>query len=261
MMRVSIHTDLVAYQAAAGQLAATTLLAPGTADAVCVVGGAGAWCERGRALLTRGARAIVVDDPAPAGRDEIAGLREAAALRGVPVVLDRPRLRPDVAADAANARGDVALLSGDAFAAPNEQQGVARDLCGWLRVLGGGPVRIEHAAAGRAAVIVAGRSPAGVAVAASLTITATTSARGTLEVVAIGASRVGVHVDEASGTATIETESAAGRLSLPPRFERRQRVALRRALDALEADEAPVDLRDLESDACVSGAFAAAASA
>src|SRR5829696_1571124 len=127
---VPVHATLRAYRAAVAELPASTTLAPEPHASVVVVPGTPGWPDA--------VRVAVVPDPAPAPTSELRALHVEVAI---PVVLERPRLRPDDAAKAVASReeGDGLLpanaLTREAEGTEDEMAGLVRDALGWLRVL------------------------------------------------------------------------------------------------------------------------------
>ncbi len=81
------------------------------------------------------------------------------------------------------------------------------------------------------------------------TLTSVTTMRpgsGRIRVQALGEAITDVEVE--GRAARLSTASAAGRLIAPIRFESPERLALRRAIAALESAAAPADLDELAAD-------------
>ena len=191
-----------------------------------------------------GARAVVVADPMLAAVDE---LQLLAGRIAIPLVLERPLLRPDVAGDARAAmpgEGPGAMprtIVIDAAASASRLGVVARDAVGWGRVLAGEAPTLLSGDRGLA-LLETGRGIA-------LTVSVVTTRRpgtGWVRAQALGEAIADVDVEGRVVSVVISTPS--GRLILPPRYESSERVAMRRALAAVESAESPDDLRDLISD-------------
>lgn len=220
------------------------------AGSIVVVGGAG-WREGFRHASDDGASAVVIADPAmpdaPPSSDE--SERDTSAA---PVVVARPRLRADVAGDATTDGIAVRLVQVECGGSTARLPGTLRDAIGWARVLAGGPLElVASRASERALSVLLERAPRE-AGDQPLTVTVLASRREEpqpwIRALAIGAERVEVTVDDATGAAVVRRATRAGQLKLPPRWESPSRVALRRALDALDTGAASTDLVELDHD-------------
>jgi hypothetical protein len=127
---------------------------------------------------------------------------------------------------------------------------VTRDAIGWGRVLAGG--RLEFVAATMTSrglcVLLERREPG----AAALPVTVLASRRAApawIRATAIGSDRLEVTIDSARRLAVVERSTAAGRTTLPTRWESPERVVLRRAIAFASTGEASSDLAELEHDA------------
>ena len=211
-----------------------------------MVPGGNDWVDGVREAVEDGALAVVVADP---GLVPVAEVRRLAAEVRIPVIVERPLLRADVAADArATREGDagwaaphVVVLDGAASAA---RLGViARDAVGWARTLTGQALTFVSSDRGLALL-----DAAGVAVAVSVVATRRPG-RGWVRAQALGTVVTDVEVEGREARVTSSTE--AGRLIRPTRFESSERLALRRAIEAIAAAEHPADLDELLSDTAV----------
>ncbi len=253
---IAVHTRASAYRAAVAELPLSTRLADAPKGAVVVVPGDRGWAGAVVAAEEAGARAVVVADPMLAALDE---LRLLAGRIGIPVIVERPLLRPDVADDAraALAGEDPGAVPRtivlDAAASASRLGVVARDAVGWGRVLARESATMLSGDRGLALLETAGGT--------ALTLSVVTTRRrgsGWVRAQALGEAIADVDVEGRAISVVISTPS--GRLILPPRYESSERVAVRRALAALESAEAPDDLRDLISDTePVEGIFASRA--
>lgn len=227
---IGVRTDDLDWRSAVAELPASTRLAEEAEGSIVVVSGT---ADPG--LLEKPAVVLLADPVLPAG---------AVPSAGAPVVVDRAWLRADLVADA-GAHPDALLLSAEC-AAPHGLVGTAvRDAIGWLRVLAGGPLALDAAhatASGAIALLRAGDRAATLCV----TVLADPAARSHLRALAVGVERVEVTTDDA-GAASVSVSSPAGELALPTRFESRQRVALRRALQAA-SQGSTADLEELRHD-------------
>lgn len=246
----TVHATVPAFRAAVAELPRSARHASSAAGAeIVVVPGAPGWCDRVGDLLGAG-RAVVVADPGPASPDEIARL--AADAAGTPVVVERPRLRADALAAGPPAPAPVLLTAG-CGAPDGERAAVVRDAVGWLRLLGG-PLTLQTAAPGQALLVTAAGTPATVLIAPAVMPWLRARAMGpTVVEVSVGEAPHGP-IDTAVALAT-----DAGRLELPRRFETSARLALRRAVAALDGAPAPSDLDDLAHDAALAARLHAGA--
>jgi hypothetical protein len=194
--------------------------------------------------------AIVVDEPVPAtDRDHarVAGL-------AIPVILSRRRVRADLVVDAATQEA-AHLVTVDGFGPRSSWPTWARDAVGWARVLGGGCLEPTARHVSSDVLLVALASASGV----PATVTCTLGGPGSavaIDAVALAPRRVEVRIDETAGLAEAATVSDAGRLVAPTRFESTERLALRRALDALGDTTPPADLTELRHDEALVRAMA-----
>lgn len=246
---IGVRTDLDAYRVAIAELPLSTRLAPAASGAIVVADGPAALAA------VADAAAIVLVDPAPGPIPELDGR--------IPIVVDREWLRADVAADAvgggssgggesAATRAGAALLTAECSAPPGGVDSILRDAVGWLRVLSGDELTLQARYAtegGAMALLNAGDRSATLL----LTVLADPAARPRLRVLAVGARRTEVEVD-ALGAASVTVSSEAGSLRLPARPESRQRLALRRAVEAAGGTEVR-DLGDLRHDDAIAAAI------
>ncbi|UUT36124.1 hypothetical protein [Microbacterium elymi] len=124
------------------------------------------------------------------------------------------------------------------------------DAIGWLRVLSGAPLRLRSSEAterGALALLDAGDAVA------TLTVTSLTAVdtrhpdRGRISAAAFGTVRTDVAIGVDSSARVLIDDGAGARMT-PTRWESRLRLALRRAIDALDRAESVRDLDDLEHD-------------
>lgn len=193
---------------------------------------------------------MVVADPAVLPREVLDG----GWPGDIPVIIERPRLRPDVVAAALRAReGNAAALVTVECAAPARVLGgVVCDGLGWARFLAGGPLALSGAAAtahGRMALLEAPGDGRGT-VPVSLLATAVGGFHpgGLLQVLGLGEVRTEVLVDQPAVLTRVETSGAEGTLRAPERYEGSARLALRRAHQACLSGEPVPDLDELLSD-------------
>lgn len=242
MTRVPVWTRAPAYVAALGQLAGTAERVSRPRGAVCVVAGGQDWTDAALEAIRDGALAVVIDDPEPTLPERLDELRGAHA----PILVDRPRLRADAAAQTPPP-GGTHLFVAEATGGSEHHHAIAQDAVGWVRVLAGEPVHIAAVARTPAASIAAGATAGGIPV--SLTIT-----RGgqggwpAIDVLAIGPERTEVRMDAASGDRLVSVASADGVRTAAPSWEAGSRLSLRRAIASLEGPR-PTDLDELRHDA------------
>lgn len=168
------------------------------------------------------ASVVVITDPRP-GDDLPASTRTR-------VVIDRPWLRADAAADA-GAHPEAVLFTAECWSSAAGRSALMRDAVGWLRVLSGEELVLDAVATTPSATLArlrAGRRPA--------TLIAHThtgaGARARLRATAIGERRIEVVVD--GGDVSIDVSTDAGTTRLPVRAESRQRHTLRRAVGVVK---------------------------
>jgi hypothetical protein len=228
------------YRAALAELPRSARAADLPGGAVVVVPGDPGWVDATKAAVAAGAVAVVIAQPAfvPAG-----SIRRLADEVGIPVVVERALLRPDVGEDAASGRNGAAarLLVADGAARAAQVPVVAREAVGWLRALASAKLTMVGAAGSFSML----ESDAGVP--ATLSIVATSRpGGGWIHVQALGEVITEVEVEE--DDAQVATATAAGRLIAPPRYESSARLALRRALAAVTDRQEMQDLRGLAED-------------
>jgi hypothetical protein len=254
----SVFTDLPAYSAAVAELPVSTALTENARGAVVVVPGTGDWWQGMLAARAGGAAAVVLADPAVPRR----GAVEPERWPGdIPVIVERPRLRPDVVADAVAARrGSPARIVTVECAAP--AAGLGALICdgfGWMRSLAGGAVALQSSIAtvhSRITLLDAGERQGGT-VPATLSATAIGGlhAGGLLQVLALGEVRTEVTIDQPAGLVRVETATEEGTLRAPARYESSARLAVRRAIDACLAEGPAADLEELLQDMALTRAL------
>ncbi len=229
------------YLAAVAELPLSTLAADRAAGAIVVTAGTAGWMDAALAASAAGAAAVLVADPAFVPAADLRGLEQRL---GIPVIIERPLLRPDVARDAADGRAGASprVLVVDGGASEMRLRSVTRDAVGWLRVLAGDGLAVAAASEGALALL---QTEAGIAAALSVTVTARPGP-GWIRAQALGETITDVEVD--GSAARVTTATGAGRLTSPIRFESSERLALRRAVSALTAPDRPDDLRELLAD-------------
>lgn len=168
----------------------------------------------------------------------------------VPVAVVRPGVRPDhvdlVRGLEQGVRARPVLV--EAAAEASEMSRVAADALGWARVLAGGELRPRSAACTPAAVLAQFDGPQGEAVSLVLTASSGRARGSSLRAEALGDPIVRV-VNEGRGMAvSVSVQDADGTRCLPPRWESRERLAVRRVITAITRRESLPDLGLLRSD-------------
>ncbi|MFB2580235.1 hypothetical protein ACEXQD_03215 [Herbiconiux sp. P15] len=228
---------------------------------VVVIDGRQAWTARVLDAVAAGAVGIVVADPAVAHADELAHVQRA--LRGIPVVLDRPLLRADSAVEAADRAAGLAAVSLITASCASPAAQFDRTVCdtaGWLRVLAGAPVHPSVLRGRGGGVLLAADAGPAEGGAGPLALTARilseSVAAPRLRVTAIGVVRTEVSVT-AGRPAVVRQDDERGTSFAATRFEDRRRLALRRAIAAVagrgdhEASHALRDLADFAADSAI----------
>jgi len=245
VIRVIAGTD--AYRIAIAELPVSARASDDAAGAVVVVGGDRDWCAGARAASRAGAAAVVVSRPARVDADAVRAL--LADVGELPVLIERPWLRPDAIADVLAGRrvdGDAeppSLVAVDCVASASAFDPVLRDAVGWLRVLSGGPPNLRATSEGLAHfdALQPDSAPA------VLTAVRVLDGGDRLHVHALGALRSEVDASEAG--AAVSTTTARGRVVAPERRESHERLTLRRAIEAAETGAPTTDLAELAADA------------
>ncbi|MDF2492356.1 MAG: hypothetical protein K0Q58_934, partial [Microbacterium sp.] len=193
-----------------------------------------------------GAAALIVSDPVAAGVEDLGSL--AARAGTVPVLIDRPRLRPDVADDVSAVPVAARMLAADVAADAAHVWAAVRDAVGWMRILAGAPLVLRSAEASALGAVALLEEP--VADVAAAVVVAVSAERAETRVRAqlLGETRVEVDVDAAVGTFAVDVSTAEGTRRLPRRHEMPERLMLRRAIAAIETGAPLADLADLRHD-------------
>jgi hypothetical protein len=222
---------LTPYRAAIAELPLRTRLGDAAANAIVVVPGDDGWVDAVLAAAEAGAAAVIVADPASAPSADVRRLDDRTR---VPVIVERPLLRTDVAEDARAARAGSGAtahpraIALDGAASEARLAAVARDAVGWGRALAGQTPAPTAGDRGLALL----ETPAGTAV--TLCLVATQRPGGGW-VRAQVLDEVITEVSVEGRESRVVTAWATGRLISATRFESSERWALRRALDAVEA--------------------------
>ncbi|WP_458780475.1 hypothetical protein [Arthrobacter sp. D3-16] len=253
---LGVCTALAAYTAAVAELPCSAALTEDMRGAVVVVPGSGDWWQGMLAARAGGASAVVLADPAMLQQNAFASHPWPG---GIPVVVERPSLRPDVAADAVRARGgsSARLVTVECAGPVAGLDGVILDGFGWARSLAGAPLTLSAGIStpqGRMALL--GPEGAGSAPATVLGIPlGGLHGGGLLHVLALGEVRTEVTVDQPAGLTRVETFTEDGALRAPERYESSARLALRRALDACLSGKQEGDLDGLLQDMALAWAL------
>jgi hypothetical protein len=247
MTRAPVWVPSPAHAGVLGELAGTVEGVSRPSGAICVVDGDDGWAERAVELTREGAVALVIADPAPVWVTQIDGLLST----GTPVVLDRPRLPPDLLAGPSTASRAHVFLA-EAVSLPAERLAVAQDALGWVRLLAGVELRIDRTAHTALATIAMARTMSGVPVSLSIT-QAADGARPAMNVLAVGPERTEVRIDDATLERRIRVADADGVREPRPRWETGLRLAVRRAVASLSG-EPVTELDDLRHDAAAAAA-------
>lgn len=255
---------LPAYVAAIAELPLSAELTDDVSGAVAVVPGSGDWWQAMLAARAGGAAAVVLADPAVLPREAVASHPWPG---GIPVIVERPRLRPDVVADAVAARrGSPARIITVECAAPaSGLEAAIRDGFGWARSLAQGPLSLKAGTAtsrGRMALldfdtVESGPSPATVLGTAAGGL----DAGALLQVLALGEVRTELTVDQPAGLTRLETSTEECTLRATERYESSARLALRRAVEACSGGMPVTDLGELLEDMALTWALLNAGSA
>ncbi|THG31634.1 hypothetical protein [Naasia lichenicola] len=257
-LRVAVHAGSAPYAIAVAELPRSARIADSVSGAIVTLGGHGRWDLGVEQACAAGAVAMIVDSPAIGSVGLDLGLVVELASR-VPLVLARPRLRPDVASDAlATRRGDrgAAIIAVECAASTAGYRAMLCDAVGWARTLAGGTLSLASAGdTGQsvAALLVADQGASSHAV----TILGARRDAGAewLRAAIVGATRTEVAVQGRMRSAEVERADAEGRLRLPTRFESGERLALRRVLEAVRDQVLPTDADELRHDARLVGDF------
>ena len=251
-----VFTSLPSYMAAVAELPLSAALTEDVGGAVVVVPGSGDWWQGMLAARAGGASAVVVADPGVLPREV---LESEPWPGGIPVIVERPLLRPDFVADAVRARrsSPARIITVECAAPAASLDAVIRDGFGWQRSLVQGRLTLRSSVAtaqGRMALL-DHEAASGGSVPATLaaTVMGGIHAGGLLQVLALGEVRTEVTVDQPAGLMRLETSAEDGTLRAPDRYESSARLALRRAFEACASGGAVTDLEDLLEDMALTG--------
>ncbi len=191
----------------------------------------------------RGALVVTTGDPSAVGEAVASGAAAVIVAHptaglpsvAVPVILDRALLRPDLAAEATPSAAPL-LVQVEASAAAADLAATLRDALGWARVLAGSTLQLRsrQVAPDGVAALLEGTSPSGMPVPVSLVVSSRPATAPWIRATAIGPRRCEVTLDGARGLARVERAAEAGRSRSASRWESGARLAIRRAIAALE---------------------------
>lgn len=250
-MTARVFSSLERYRGAIGELPETTTAASSPQGAIVVVDGAGAWWDDCLRAAASGAVGIVVSAPGPAPTSAL------DRLTGLPIVLERPLVRADVASDLASDLADgrpaASALVVECHAPRPALAGALRDALAWAAVFAAAPLKLHTAtfsgARGMALIDVGDEASVALVVGAS----AGAPRSGRLRVTSLGETRRELEVD--GGETRFAVTDAASRRLAPTRFERPERLALRRLAAAVEAGVIPDDLAGYARDSALAEAI------
>ncbi|HWL75930.1 hypothetical protein [Microbacterium sp.] len=249
-MSAPVFTQVAGYRVAIAELPLSAERSDEAAGAVVAIDGGGEWWSRASDAVDAGAAGVVVARPAfaPSGALDALGAHAGAT----PLVAERPLLRSDVAAKVVEAFATVPAYAAavvECHAPAGAIPTALRDAVGWVRELSRSHVTVAECQTS------SGRSVA-------LLETADGGVWSLLAAAQHGAPRPGriritslaetvVEVDDDGGDVSASVTDAAGRRVLPASFERPERLALRRAIDATQTAVAVSDLEALRHDTAI----------
>lgn len=258
--RFAVSTRLPGYLAALAQLPVSAGPADDVRGGVAVVPGSGDWWQGLLAARAGGAVAVVLADPGMLRPDAVDG---GLWPGDIPVIVDRPGLRADVVADAAQARrsSQPRMLTIDCAGPAAGLAGLIRDGVGWARSLMGSALEpgAGTSTAGATMALLEGRGVDGTPTPVTLMATRAGGRRpgGLIRVVAHGEVRTEVTMDQPAGLVRVETSTGDGIFRAPTRYESPARLALRRAMEACVSGKPTSDLADLLADMAAAADVAA----
>ncbi|MFF2028774.1 hypothetical protein [Arthrobacter sp. NPDC058192] len=253
-----VFTALPSYVGAVAELPLSAVLTADVSGAVVVVPGSGDWWQALLSARAGGAAAVVIADPEVLPQETIGSGSWPA---DVPVIVERPRLRPDAVAEAIRARGGspARIVTVECFAAVASLDAVIRDGVGWARSLLPGSLTLRSgvaAAQSRIALLdSAGAAGGSIPTTLAGTVAGGLHPGGLLRLLALGEVRTELTVDQPAGLTRLETSTEDGALRAPERYESSARLALRRALVACSSGEHVTDLEELLEDMALTWAL------
>ena len=245
--RIPVLTTLAGYRVAVAGLPIQAQPARDATGAIVVIDGAASWWDAAALAIRDGASAVLVAEPNEVPIDAVGDL---AANAPVPILVHRSRLRADLVERAVEQRAGVAprVVVAECRASADGLEPVVRDAIGWVRVFADARLVVASAsaAAGGAGALL--RSRADGIVVGSMLVTVTRPDGAVLRVQALGETTTEVEIDEPVGRSELSTSTERGRWVAPGRFESGERMALRRAISAVEGTGLSQDLVDLLHD-------------
>ncbi|PPF89605.1 hypothetical protein C5B96_01625 [Subtercola sp. Z020] len=238
-MTVRVFADHAAYRQALGGFARSATAVLTAHDSVAALSGEGEWPTRVEEAARAGAVVAVVDDPAAVSQEALDGLGALA----MPIVLQRPRLRHDLAGAATSARGGstVRAVVVECAGGEHERAGLLADAVGWAREFAGGELMLRSAEGTAGGLVCLLEGPGGLPVTVMFTGLDAPRAGGLVRVSVLGETRSEVSVDPVAGVADLDTVTAAGTLRAAPRHESSHRGALGRGIRAARAGDSGHD--------------------
>lgn len=255
--RLPVLTDLPAYRVAVAALPLRTQRASEAAGAIVVVDGATSWWEGAAVAVAAGASAVLIDEPR---NIPLTALSDLLARCPVPVIVHRSRLRHDLVSQAVEQRGGILprVIVAECRASPAGLAAMVRDAAGWMRELSNTSLTVSATTLGPDGGTALLRGAASDRVVGSMTITVTRPEGTLLRITGLGEVTTDLEIDEPLGRSELATSTGSGRMVAPSRFEAGERVALRRALNAVMGNTLPLDLTGLSHDAEVADAILSA---
>jgi hypothetical protein len=241
-----VFSNLPAYRVAVAGLPKSAQLASHPAGAIVVVDGSTGWEQAASDAVATGASAVVVAEPHDVSHERLAELVEHGT---VPIIVARARLRHDVVSLAVEHRADAPprIVIAECRSALDTVPRMVRDAVGWIRELTMSSLGVATSAVGAGGgtvlLLADNGRPAG-----SMIVTITRPEGTLLRVTALGETTTEMELDEPMGSFELVTNTGRGRLVAPARYETGERLAIRRALDAVAARTHPSDLADVIHD-------------
>ncbi|WP_243075336.1 hypothetical protein [Microbacterium sp. SS28] len=253
-MTTEVRTDLEAYRVAIAELPLRAAATREPSGAVVAVSGAGEWWKRAAEALAAGAAAVVVAQPGPAPVTELDALATRAG--DTPLVFERALLPSDVVDDLENALTEVPAPSAlvvECHSPGATLSSALADALGWARTLGRGSLVHRSGSPSRGHRLALLEAAGGVPVSVVFGTQAGAPQWGRIRLTALGGTLIELEGGDRGIQVTMT--DAASRRTLPTRFESPQRLALRRAIEALERGAPTADLADLRRDAALAEAI------
>lgn len=239
------------YRVAIAELPLAATFADRAAGAIVVISPSAAAGDEARQAERDGAAALVLD-PRAVPADDLAALQREL---DVPVIVPRARVRTDVAAAVEGAADAARAVVAEAIATSRDRVDIVRDALAWSRLLaGGGLSLVAHEVTPTGALALLERDGLPVSFLFSLARTGTPVIRAHT----IGHERAEVTIDDGARAQRVERHDADGVRTAPARFESDARLALRRAITALQTSAQPTDLADYAGDAALADRIAGA---